>query len=183
MTISRVASYPAFPSRLWWGDALLIRQVMKRDLPALEWDGEYAHFRRLFAEAQRRAERGEAVLWVADLPGTGIIGQLFIQLDSPRTDLADGFERAYAYAFRVRPGFRRIGIGSRLMETAETDLKNRSFKQVVLNVAKNNRDARRLYERLGYQVVGTDAGIWSYIDHRGRRQEVCEPAWLMLKRL
>jgi len=83
----------------------------------------------------------------------------------------------------VRPEFRGEGIGTTLMETAEEDLRQRGFQLVSLNVARNNQDARRLYERLGYQVVAPEPGIWSYIDHRGRRRQVEEPAWRMEKEL
>jgi ribosomal protein S18 acetylase RimI-like enzyme len=54
---------------------------------------------------------------------------------------------------------------------------------VTLNVAKDNPRARALYERLGYRVVDQDPGIWSYIDHNGRRQTMIEPAWRMEKTL
>lgn len=32
---------------------LIIRQVVKDDLPALEWDGEYTQFRRMYASLHR----------------------------------------------------------------------------------------------------------------------------------
>src|SRR3989304_1646583 len=60
-------------------DMVVIRQAEKEDLPALEWEGEYRHFRILFAEAYQRAERGEAAMGVAELLERGIIGQLFVQ--------------------------------------------------------------------------------------------------------
>ena len=57
-----------------WLDQVIVRQVTQADLPGMEWDGEYAHFRRVYAEAYQRMQRGYTVLWVADLPGTGLIG-------------------------------------------------------------------------------------------------------------
>lgn len=164
-------------------DQVVIRQVAEEDLPALEWNGQYKHFRRLFRQAFNRAKQGASILWIAELPRAGIVGQVFVQLMSHRTDLADGETRAYVYAFRVRPEFRGEGIGTTLMEIAEEDLRQRGFQQVSLNVGRNNPDARRLYERLGYRVVAPEPGIWSYIDHRGRRRQVEEPAWRMEKEL
>jgi ribosomal protein S18 acetylase RimI-like enzyme len=152
-------------------------------LPSLEWDGEYRHFRRLFADAFRRSQRGEAVLWIAELPETGIIGQLFIQLDGIRSGLADGQERAYIYGFRVRPDFRGEGVGSLLLSTTETDLRSRGFVQIALNVGQDNPDARRLYERFGYRVVAAEPGVWSYLDDQGRLRQVNEPAWRMEKQI
>lgn len=162
---------------------IIIRQVTQDDLPALEWEGQYKHFRRLFKHAFRRARDGKAVLWIAELPGEGLIGQIFVQLVTHRSELADGKARAYIYAFRVRPEYRGEGLGTLLLETVEEDLNRRGFRRVCLNVGRDNLDARRLYERLGYSVVAAEAGIWSYIDHRGRRRQVHEPAWRMEKEL
>lgn len=158
-----------------------IRQITRADLPALEWEGKFTHFRRLFAEAYRQSEKGDAVMWVADLPGVGIIGQVFVQLTSPRNELADGHMRAYVYAFRVRAEYRGAGVGTRLMQAAEADLIQRGFTYVSLNVGRDNPAARRLYERLGYRVVAAEQGDWSYIDDRGHLQHVHEPAWRMEK--
>jgi ribosomal protein S18 acetylase RimI-like enzyme len=164
-------------------EQVVIRNVSHGDLLALEWEGEYRHFRRLFADAFRRSQRGEAVLWVAELPERGIIGQVFIQLNGIHSGLADGQERAYIYGFRVRLEFRGEGIGSLLLRTAETDLKRRGFAKVALNVGRDNPDARRLYERFGYRVVASEPGVWSYLDDQGRLRQVNEPAWRMEKQI
>lgn len=160
-----------------------IRNVTAIDLPALEWEGEYKHFRRLYAEAFRRAQIGESVLWLVELPDSIVIGQVFIHLSSERRELADGKHRAYIYGFRVRPEYRNLGIGSELMRTAEEDLVKRGFRSATLNVSRDNDGARRLYERLGYRIVGGDPGRWSYFDDMGIRHDVVEPAWRMEKTL
>jgi len=160
---------------------LIIRQAVKSDLPALEWGGEYTHFRRLYADVYAGVVQNNALMWIAELPEKGLIGQLFISLISTRFELADGQTRAYVYGFRVKPGYRGQGIGTAMLQTVEKDLRWRGFNRVTLNVSKDNDEARRLYERLGYQVVGNEAGRWSYLDDQGRRQEVVEPAWRMEK--
>lgn len=160
---------------------LIVRHVSAEDLPELEWNGEYTHFRRLYSEAYRRVLNGEAIMWMAELPEQGIVGQVFIHLRSDRTELADGKHRAYLYGFRVRPQFRDLGVGTRIMQVVEQDLEQRGFRSVILNVARDNSAALRLYQRLGYQIVGADPGRWSYIDHQGKRVDVVEPAWRMQK--
>jgi ribosomal protein S18 acetylase RimI-like enzyme len=160
-----------------------MRKAIREDLAALEWDGEYAHFRRLYLDIYQSAERGEAILWVAELTGEDIIGQMFVQLSSARPELADGRTQAYIYGFRVRPAFRGKGIGTFMLEAAETDLVRRGFRKVVLNVNQDNVGARRLYERNGYQVVAEEEGRWSYLDQYGRRRQVNEPAWRMEKEM
>jgi len=145
--------------------------MSRDDLPDLEWGGEYRHFRRLYAEIFQSAKTGRAVLWVADLPGKGVIGQLFVQLVSGRAELADGSKRAYIYGFRVQPAYRGFGLGTRLLQTAEADLARRGFHWVTLNVGRDNPDARRLYENSGYRVVAAEDGHWTYEDDQGRRHE------------
>ena len=162
---------------------LIVRQVTQNDLQALEWDGEYRHFRRLYRDIYHSSCQGKAVLWVGDLEDEGVIGQVFVQLDSARKELADGVSRAYIYGFRVQPKYRRLGIGGRMLQTAEQDLSHRSFQLATLNVGRENLDARRFYERYGYQVVAAEPGRWSYLDDRGNRHEVHEPAWRMEKHL
>jgi ribosomal protein S18 acetylase RimI-like enzyme len=162
---------------------VLIRQLTKEDLPSLEWEGEYRHFRRLYAIAYKRAKRHGAVLWVAEAIDKQIIGQLFVHLKSHRRDLADGERCAYIYSFRVRPTFRGLGVGTSLLRVAEADLTQRGIKWVTLNVGRDNLSARRLYERQGYRVVANEPGLWQYIDDRGRLTTVHEPAWRMEKKL
>ena len=163
--------------------AVNIRHVEEADLPALEWEGEYAHFRHLYADIFRRTQRNDAIMWLAELKDNHLIGQLFVQLSSGRPELADGYRRAYIYGFRVKPVFQNRGIGTRMMQVAETDLIQRGYRKITLNVGQDNQGARRLYERLGYIVVTTDPGVWSYIDQYGQRQVVKEPAWRMEKQL
>jgi ribosomal protein S18 acetylase RimI-like enzyme len=162
---------------------VLIRAATLEDLPALEWDGEFAHFRRLYQDVYQSARRGEAVLWVVEVPGVGVVGQVFVQLNSARMELANGSTRAYVYGFRIQPAYRSQGIGTRLLQSVEADLTRRGFRRVVLNVSRENHSARRLYERLGYRVVAAEPGRWSYLDQFGYRQEVNEPAWRMEKSL
>ncbi len=163
--------------------AVIIRPARRSDLPSLEWEGVYTHFRRVFERAYAYVLQGQAAMYLAEHPREGVVGQVFVQYVSSRPDLADGSRRAYVYSFRVKPAYRGQGIGTRLMQAAEADLRARGFRLVTLNVAKDNPLARRLYERLGYRVVADDPGQWSYEDHRGERRFVSEPAWRMEKSL
>lgn len=162
---------------------LIVRHGNKADLPALEWGGEYTHFRRMFSDVYQQVEQDRAILWIAELPKIGLIGQLFVSLNSFRHDMADGVTRAYLFGFRVRPDFRNLGIGTCMMHVAEVDLVDRGFRQLTLNVGRENAAARSFYERLGYHVIGPDPGKWSYVNDLGERVIVHEPAWRMLKDL
>ena len=162
---------------------LTIRKITYKDLPDLEWNGEYTHFRRVYANAFQNQQKGNAILWVADLNGIGIIGQAFVQLVGSRPELADGRIRAYIYSVRVQSLYQNQGIGSKIMQHTEQDILQRGFSYATLNVGRQNTHARRFYERLGYQMIGDEPGEWSYLDHRGKRRYVHEPAWRMQKKL
>jgi ribosomal protein S18 acetylase RimI-like enzyme len=164
-------------------DRLTIRHIHRDDLPHLEWEGEFSHFRHLYEHAFEQSLQGRAVLWIGELNKESVIGQLFVNLFSSRRELADGTTRAYIYGFRVRRSFQGIGIGSRMLLVAEQDLVRRGYSWAVLNVARDNRSARKMYEARGYRVVAPEPGHWSYIDHLGRVIKVNEPAWRMEKQL
>lgn len=158
----------------------IIRPVEERDLAALEWDGQYRHYRRVFKANYDDMQRGQRMLWVAEFDGV-LVGQVFVQLLSSDPDYADGARRAYLYAFRVRPEQQGQGLGTRLMERAEADLVERGFRVAVIAAGRDNPRAKSLYERLGYRVFAEDPGEWSYVDDQGKTVRASEPAWLMRK--
>lgn len=59
----------------------------------------------------------------------------------------------YIQTICIHPERRGQGLGSRLVEFAEQRILAES-PNVFMCVSSFNRDARRLYERLGYRVVG-----------------------------
>jgi ribosomal protein S18 acetylase RimI-like enzyme len=162
---------------------VIIRPLIRSDLPLLEWEGVYTHFRCLFLDAYNRMCQDHAMIWIATTDNDVMLGQLFTQLSSNQLDLADGYFRAYMFGFRVKPQYRRMGIGTLLLLQAEKDLVNRNFHRVCLNVVKDNWRARQLYGRHGYKVIKTDPGKWSYQDNEGVWHDIEEPAWRMEKSL
>lgn len=162
---------------------LVIRQVKKEDLTCLEWDGEYLKFRRMYASIFRDSLLGKTLMWIIEVPPGEVIGQAFVMLWGGGKGLADGKDHAYLFSFRVKSEWRNFGIGSYLMAFIENDLRERRFKFLTLNVARDNPDALRLYQRLGYKILQAVPGDWSYVDHQGNTQYVHEPAWRMRKEL
>jgi ribosomal protein S18 acetylase RimI-like enzyme len=79
--------------------------------------------------------------------------------------------------------FQRRGLGTALIREAEQYLIERNYDSVSIAAAKDNPDARRLYERLGYRVYTEDSGRWSYTDHEGRTRHVYEPCYMLEKYL
>jgi ribosomal protein S18 acetylase RimI-like enzyme len=170
-------------NNLQLAEQVTIRTAQGSDLPALEWNGEYSHFRLLYQDIYKSSVRGEAIMWLAEIPGVGVVGQLFVQLVSGREELADGSNRAYIYGFRVQQEYRGRGIGTQMLSIAERNLQQRGYQVVNLNVARDNLQARQLYERHGYRVVAAEPGRWNYVDDFGNQRQVVEPAWRMEKTL
>lgn len=61
-------------------------------------------------------------------------------------------EQCGVYEIFVRGGFRKKGIGTALFRAAEEWAKRRKIKQAALTVDVKNKDARGLYESLGYEA-------------------------------
>jgi len=159
-----------------------IRRATEDDLPGMEWEGEFRHFRRLYRAAFLDACQGRKTILLAKSDGV-IVGQLIVQFGTDLACLPRPELTGYLYSFRVREGFRGRGVGSQLIETAEAALRERDYQQAAIAAAKVNPRARRLYERLGYSVVGEDPGQWSYLDDRGIVRNIAEPAHILAKGL
>jgi ribosomal protein S18 acetylase RimI-like enzyme len=166
------------------GDGFIIRPIEESDLAALEWDGTYLHFRRLFRQAYDDMRIGTRFLLMMERRATGeMVGQVFIQWASSDPRYADGCRRGYLYALRIKPAYQGCGLGTRMILAAEAEMLRHGMEMASIGVEKNNPRARALYERQGYRIIADDPGRWSYFDHEGIIQEVLEPAWLMEKRI
>ena len=160
--------------------AVCLRTATADDLSKLEWFGQYRHFRNLFRRTFREQQAGHRLMLLATVNNFPI-GHIFIQYKTRRAHARA--PRAYFYSFRVMEMFRHQGIGTRLLQEAESIVKDKGLHWATIAAAKDNAAARRLYERQGYRVYGEDSGEWRYIDHRGQTREVKEPCWLLEKKL
>lgn len=159
-----------------------IRPVMEADLPALEWEGQYTHFRKVYQHAFREAERGDRVLLVAEMDGK-LIGQIFIHLNAINLGTKLTVPTAYLHSFRVRDAYRSLGIGSKLLSHAEQAMRQLGIQLAVIAVSKANPRALGFYQKWGYSIFREDPGRWSYLDHKGRLQDVHDPSYLLQKEL
>lgn len=161
---------------------LRIRQATELDLTALEWEGEYIHFRHVYREAMKGVKKGRRVILIAEAEGQ-LIGQIFINLHSTWLNSIIGIRTGYLHSFRVKPEFRNRGVGRSLIQTAERTLIKQGYQRVVISVAKSNEGALRLYQNLGYEVFRDDPGRWSFLDHNNQVQHISEPASILRKSL
>ncbi len=93
---------------------------------------------------------GDTPGWVAEAEDlvAGFIGS------GPARDPDVAAPAAEVYALYVRPGYWRLGIGTRLMEQFVSHWRERGTTTLVLWVFEGNDRARRFYEALGWQLDG-----------------------------
>ena len=64
----------------------------------------------------------------------------------------------------VNPEMRRNGIASAMIGIIEKTLKNQGVKKIFLEVALNNEPAKKLYESMGFKVVGSRPKYYDGVD-------------------
>lgn len=55
----------------------------------------------------------------------------------------------------IHPNFRRMGIGSKLLDRLHGRVKKRGLEKMILEVYANNTQARNFYDVHGYQAITT----------------------------
>jgi ribosomal protein S18 acetylase RimI-like enzyme len=66
----------------------------------------------------------------------------------------------YVSNLAVAKSFRRQGIGQHLLLACEQVARTWGFKEIYLHVKAENRTARSLYHRVGYQRYSMDLPLW-----------------------
>ncbi len=157
------------------GRVFRIRPARQDDLERLLWGGE--HLRANRQQILDRQARGEVVVVLPTLDDEPI-GHLAVDLVRLRD--AGG---VYLYWFEVRHEFTGKGIGSAVVNRAEQIAvkAGRIFSEIA--VEKTNGAARRLYERLGYRIVGERSDAWIAALPDGSQVEVIDDCWVLRKSL
>ena len=115
--------------------------------------GSGSHLR---ADANRSVARDAAVrhaisggLTVARTPGGDVVG--FVTFAPEAGSYEQDVERGAVHNIYVEPAYRDRGVGGRLLAAAEDSLAAAGAEAVTLEVMAANADARRFYERAGYE--------------------------------
>lgn len=151
---------------------LVVRAVRETDLPKLEWFGSMAHWRKVTRRTFEEHQVGNRLMFVADFNNFPV-GQVVIDV-TPRT-------YAYLYALRVMEPLRGLGIGTALLQVGDYVAREHDHASIQLAVEKSNIVARRLYERIGYEIVTQRVDVWSYVDHHDQTHWVHEDVYGMRK--
>jgi ribosomal protein S18 acetylase RimI-like enzyme len=151
---------------------LVVRAVRADDLAKLEWFGTMAHWRNVTRRTFSDHQAGQRLMFVADFNDFPV-GQVVIDV-TPR-------EYAYLYALRVMDPLRGLGIGTALLRVGDYVAHEHGLRQIQLAVEKSNTAARRLYERVGYEIFTQRVDVWSYVDQHNQTHWVHEDVYGMRK--
>lgn len=154
-----------------------IRSATLEDLPALEWWGWHSEHRDIIHRVYEEMLRGESLILVAEAGGFPI-GQAWIDFEKRAADRA-----GLLWAVRIIPGFRNLGIGTRLMRIAERIMLERGLPVSELAVEKDNPDAKRLYERVGYRVFTEERDQQLFHEGDGTSGVIETDQWILRKDL
>ncbi len=157
------------------GKVFAIRRARQGDLARILWGNE--HLRASRQAFLDRQARGEAVILLPTLDDEAV-GHLAIDLVKLQ---AEG--GVYLYWFHVLEPFARRGIGTAVIKRAEQIAiqAGRIFSEIA--VGKDNEAARRLYERLGYQLIGDREDRWIAHQPDGSQVEIIDDNWVLQKSL
>ena len=139
---------------------LNVRDLLHEDLAACAWTGSPAQLRYISAALGRRTAGVVdylAVCGPSDLP-LGVGG----------VDYSRSRDAGWLWQFAVHPAFRSCGIGTLLVRSAEDRIRGRGLEAAELGVEAANAGARRLYARLGYDVVREQDEEWEVSGVRRR---------------
>lgn len=124
---------------------LVVRPMTAADLNAVERI-EQESFTAPWSRRSFKALLGreDADLWTAEVDG-GVAGYAVVWYVLSEAELGN---------LAVAPGYRRCGIGSRLLDSAVARARERGVQRIFLEVRVSNDVARTLYERRGFIQVG-----------------------------
>jgi ribosomal protein S18 acetylase RimI-like enzyme len=157
--------------------SITIRACVSEDLPNMEWFGLFTPHREIILSAYERHLRKENLMLVADANGFPI-GQVWVDLEKKKADSA-----GLIWALRVIPWLQSLGIGTRLIQAGEQALRRRGYHYAMIGVEIQNEDARRLYERLGYQILTREQEDYSYMTPEGVPVSFPVEQWLLRKEI
>ncbi|MBO9130980.1 GNAT family N-acetyltransferase [Bacillus sp. 165] len=79
--------------------------------------------------------------------GETAIGDLWIFIDEEQS-------RAFLYEIFILEEYQGNGYGTKVMQLTEKWLREKNIRQFQLHVFGHNHGARRLYERIGFEIMG-----------------------------
>jgi [ribosomal protein S18]-alanine N-acetyltransferase len=142
-------------SELWDGGAVVVEPASARDAAVLA-QIHSASFYRGWGETEFERMLSERNTLVHRLKkGRKIIGFSVSRMAADEAEIL---------SIAVAPAHRGRGLSAKLLLTHLGHLAGRGVRKVFLEVEENNEPARRLYERIGFTVVGRRENYYQQID-------------------
>lgn len=112
-------------------------------------------------------ETGNIEFWtIEDELSNSLLGELYIFWDSEDKDEANGKDRAYLCAFRVKKELQGRGLGKKLMQRVLCRVRERGFREATIGA--DNDDAERLtcmYKSWGFsELIKLQNTDYHYLD-------------------
>ena len=137
-------------------ESVIIRKAKKEDIPIVMYINKVSlpeNYPEWFFE--EHLERWGEAFYVAEVGGK-VVGYVMSRVEFGAPYVVEGsiVKKGHIVSIAVLEGYRRRGIGRRLMENALRSLKEvYDCKEVYLEVRVSNMPAIRLYEKLGFKKV------------------------------
>jgi len=146
------AGQPERPDDSAAREGVSIRVMRESDVPEVVYI-ENRSFRVPWSERTFKSllRQPHAALYVAETAGA-VAGYAAVWFVADEAELGD---------LAVHPDYRRRGIGSLLLGRALEEARDRAIRVLYLEVRTGNEDARRLYERSGFEVLTVRRGYYS----------------------
>lgn len=120
-----------------------------------------------------------AAVQVQTAPGEEPVDQLVgtVEISCRQPYLWQVQEQSYVYLsnLAVRADWRRRGVAQRLLATCEKVAADWGFQDICLHVMEDNPQARRLYQKAGYQVKETEETPLTWLGLSARRLLLHKP--------
>lgn len=156
-------------------DVLLVNDLTESDLGAITWSGSASHVRAV----QHELERAKA----------GLVEYLAVRSSEGYPVAIGGIDYqrepgcGYLFQLATHERLRGLGLGTRLIQTAERRMTARGCRWSLLAVEKENPRAKQLYDRLGYEAYDEGKDSWKQVDSEGRETIHTADVVLMKKKL
>ena len=113
-----------------------------------------------------------------------LIGELYIFWDSIDKDEANGLNRAYLCAFRIKETFQGQGIGSHLMNTVIKRVKEVGYTEITIGIDNSEyKKLKGMYSKFGFtELLKVTSVDNHYIDKNGNPTEYDEEYQIYINR-
>lgn len=153
------------------------RQCRQEDLLDLEWFGMFYEHRNIILEQFSRHQKGHNHMIVAEV-NSFPVGQVWIDIEKKKRE-----KTGIIWALRVLQPFQNLGIGSELIRISEEYLKRINYSTAEICVLKDNEQAKKLYERIGYRLICEVTEEYSYLTPSGVLITGISEEWMLQKKL